>query len=136
MQKLVGFSTVVIMALALLCQSADAGSRRHRHHSDPRLTASSIGVGVGMTAAYFALRDWRWGDSPNAKVSSGGAMAITTFGCMALSPIVGTMVINRPLTMREAHVMIADCVVPFLGGWIVNAAFDDHPEWEGKKRRR
>ena len=139
MKRWLGVSMVVAASLALLCNSADAGSRRHhRHHhkTDPRLTIVGIGVGAGMTAGYFALRDWRWNDSPNAKVSSGGAFALTTVGCMALSPIISTMVINRPLTMREAHVMIADCIVPFLGGWAVNAAYDDHPEWEGKKPRR
>jgi hypothetical protein len=137
MRRWLGFSMVVAASLALLCNTADAGHRRHHHHhhkTDPRLTIVGIGVGAGMTAAYFGLRGWN--HSSNAKVSSGGAFALTTVGCAALSPIVGTMVLNRPLTMREAHVMIADCVVPFLGGWAVNAAFDDHPEWEGKKRRR
>jgi hypothetical protein len=26
--------------------------------------------------------------------------------------------------------MSADCIVPILGGWIVKAAFDAHPEWD------
>jgi hypothetical protein len=33
-------------------------------------------------------------------------------------------------------VMTADCIVPFVGGWLMNKAFDDHPEWEGKRPRR
>jgi hypothetical protein len=29
--------------------------------------------------------------------------------------------------------MIADCAIPFIGGWLMNKAFDAHPEWEGKR---
>ena len=49
---------------------------------------------------------------------------------MAVSPMVATMVVNRPLTMREAHVLVASCVLPIVGGWLVNEAYDAHPEWE------
>ena len=126
---------LVLTALAVLVQAADAGPR-HRNKDDRKLMVSGIVVGAGMTAGYFALRDWRWKDPPNAKVSNGGAAVITTIGCMALSPIVGTIVVQRELTMREAYVMTADCVIPFVGGWLMNKAFDDHPEWEGRKVRR
>ena len=47
----------VVAALALLCQNADAGTRRHT--TDPRLQTASFIVGTGSTAGYFALRDWR-----------------------------------------------------------------------------
>jgi hypothetical protein len=125
----------VVAALALLCQGADAGTRRH-HHGDPRLTAVGIGVGVGSTAVYFALRDWRRHPRPFHGISQGGAFAASTFACAALSPIVGTIVVQRELTMREAYVMTADCVIPFVGGWLMNKAFDAHPQWEGRKPRR
>jgi hypothetical protein len=130
-----GMFAVVAMAFALLCQNAEAGPLK-RKKDDPRLTVSGFAVGAGMTAGYFALRDWRWKDPRNAKVSGGAATVITTVGCMALSPIVGTIVVQRELTLREAYVMTADCVVPFVGGWLMNKAFDDHPEWEGKRPRR
>jgi hypothetical protein len=44
-------------------------------------------------------------------------------GCTALSPIVPTAVLNRPLTYREAHILIRGCVIPILGGWVVDQAF-------------
>jgi hypothetical protein len=89
-----------------------------------------------MTAPFFALRDWSWKEPRNAKVSGGAATVITTVGCMAHSPIVATVVVQRELTLREAYVMTADCIVPFVGGWLMSKAFDDHPEWEGKRPRR
>jgi hypothetical protein len=137
MQRRVGFSMAVVAALVLFCQSADAGARRHRHSDDDmRLTAAGIGVGVGSTAAYFALRDWRSHPRPFHGISQGGAFAISTLGCMGVSPIVATIVVQRELTMREAYAMTADCVIPFVGSWLMNKAFDAHPEWEGRKARR
>ena len=54
---------------------------------------------------------------------------MTTVGCMALSPMIASIVVyntqGRNLTHREAMGMGADCIVPFLGSLIVNAAFDD-----------
>ena len=55
---------------------------------------------------------------------------IALIGCAALSPMVATVVLNRPLTFREAHYLIASCVLPIVGGWLVNQAYDAHPEWE------
>ena len=130
-----GIFAVAVMAFALMCPSAEAGPLKRRKE-DPRLTASGFVVGAGMTAAFFALRDWSWKEPRNAKVSGGAATVITTVGCMALSPIVGTVVVQRELTLREAYVMTADCIVPFVGGWLMSKAFDDHPEWEGKRPRR
>jgi hypothetical protein len=55
---------------------------------------------------------------------------VTTAGCLALSPIVGTVLTQRQLTYREAYGLFADCVIPFIGAWLVDKAFDAHPEWE------
>ena len=127
----------VVATLALLCQSADARTRRH--HTDPRLDAASFIVGTGSTVGYFALRDWRLNSRGRLHgLTAAGAMTVSTMGCMALSPIVGTVMVRRELTFREAYAMTADCVIPFIGGWLVHRAFDAHPEWEPKpaKRRR
>lgn len=35
----------------------------------------------------------------------------------------------RPLTCREAHVMIAGCVIPIIGGWLVDQAYEHHVLW-------
>ena len=135
MQRWLGIVMVAVASLALFCKSADADPFKHIKKTDPRLTAAGIGVGLGMTGAYIGLRGG-WNGDGTKYVSSGGAFALTTVGCMALTPIVSTIVVGRELTMREAHAMVADCVIPFLGSMIVNAAFDDHPEWEGKKKKK
>lgn len=134
MKRWLGIVTVAVTGMMLLCQSADARILK-RNKDDPRLFWSGLAVGAGMTAGYFALRDWKWKDPRNPKISNGGAMALTTVGCMALAPMVGTIVVQRELTLREVYVMTADCVVPFVGGWLMSQAFDAHPEWEGKGRR-
>ena len=59
-----------------------------------------------------------------------GRLGLTTIGCAAVSPMVATVVLNRPLTMREGHVLIGSCMIPIVGGWLVNEAYDAHPEWE------
>jgi len=130
-RKLAVFAAAVA-AFAFTASGAQAGGYKHHHHRhlDHRLKVVSIGVGAASTAAYFGINNWHWRWQNNAALSQGGAIALTTVGCMALSPIVGTIVVNRELTMREAHVMIASCVVPVIGGWLVEAAYDAHPEWE------
>ena len=126
MNRKIAVFAAAVAAFAFTATAAQAGHR----HKDFRLKAVSIGVGAASTAAYFGLNNWHWKWQGNAVVSQGGAIAITTVGCMAVSPIVGTIVVNRPLTQREVHVMAASCIVPIVGGWLVDAAYDAHPEWE------
>ena len=117
-----------IAALAVTTQAADAGGRRH---VDGRVRAVEIGVGAASTAAYFALNDWNWKwDSGRSGITAIGAWGATTIGCAAVSPIVATVVLDRPLSNREAGILIGSCVVPIIGGWLVNAAYNAHPEWE------
>ena len=47
---------------------------------------------------------------------------------MALTPLVSGILVQRELTRREVHVMLANCVVPFIGGWLMDAYFDRHPD--------
>lgn len=91
---------------------------------DPKLAASNFWVGAGATGAYFALRDGRHAVNASGTTSSGFAYGATAIGCAALSPIVGTLVVNRPLTTREVFISTANCAVPFVGGWVMNAWFD------------
>jgi len=129
----------LVAAFAFSCQGARAGDH---HGTKVKLAAVSIGVGAAATAGYFALNNWQWNWSgANAGgLSQAGAVGVTTIGCMAVSPMVATVVLNRQLTMREGHYLIASCILPVIGGWIVNAAYDAHPEWEpgvkvhGKKK--
>ena len=118
----------VIAAFAFTSQGADA---KGRHHINKRLAAVAIGVGAASTATYFAINDWRWNGWNN---SSGftrlGAYGLTTIGCAAVSPMVATVVLNRPLTQREAGILIGSCVLPIVGGWLVNEAYAAHPDWD------
>ena len=126
----------VCVAVALFCQTADAGPLRRKNQTDPRLSAVSFGVGTATTVGFFALRNWQWHNKGKLNgLGMNGAAIVTTGACLALSPIVGTLVVQRELTFREAYALTADCVVPFVGGWLVNKAFDAHPEWEPRKAR-
>jgi hypothetical protein len=104
---------------------------------DPNLAASNFFVGAAATGGYFALRHHHRRAPFNTGIhSAAGAYAATSIGCAAVSPIIGTLVVNRPLTQREVGVSTANCFLPFLGGALVNAAWDAHPEWSGPPPRR
>lgn len=128
MTRKLGLLVAAVAAFALMAQAAEAGG--YRRKVDPRLTATAIGVGAVSTAAYFALNDWHWKwDSARHGITSLGAYGVTALGCAAVSPMVGTVVMNRPLTYREAHVLIGSCVIPIIGGWLVNEAYNNHILW-------
>jgi hypothetical protein len=124
-------AALAVATFAFASQSAQAGGRHHHRHVDKRITAVAIGTGVASGAAFLAINDWKWnGWSNGSSLTRLGAWGVTTLGCAAVSPIVATMVLNRPLTNREAGVLIGSCVVPIIGGLLVEAAYDAHPEWE------
>jgi hypothetical protein len=125
-RKLVIFSAA-LAAFAFTAHSADAKARKK---IDPRISAVSIGVGAASTAGYFAINHWsgHW-NSSTAGISQAGAIGLTTLGCAAVSPMVATAVLNRPLTYREAHILIASCVIPIVGGWLVNEAYNNGTLW-------
>jgi hypothetical protein len=127
MTRKIAYFAALIAAFAFTCQGADA---KWRKHVDKRIAVVSIGVGAASTAAYFSINHWRWGHWNAGSITQVGAWAGTTIGCMAVSPMVATVVVGRPLTLREGHVLAASCVVPIVGGWLVNEAYNAHPEWE------
>jgi hypothetical protein len=130
MNRKFAIAAAVIAAFAFASQSAQAGGRHHRH-VDKRITAVAIGTGIASTAAFFAINDWTWNGWDNGSgLTRLGAWGATTMGCAAISPMIATVVVKRPLTNREAHVLIGSCVVPIVGGWLVNQAYNHHPEWE------
>ena len=53
----------------------------------------------------------------------------TTVGCMATAPMVATVALKRPLKYREAHILIGSCLIPFVGGWLVNEAYNNGWLW-------
>jgi hypothetical protein len=124
MKQLMLAVTMLAAVTMMTAQSARAGEF-HIFRGDKRLVVSNIAVGAATTGGYLALRNHGGGIR---RFSRGGAFGLTTVGCMALSPIIGGIVVQRELTRREVHAMLADCVVPFIGGWLMNAYFDRHPE--------
>jgi hypothetical protein len=38
-------------------------------------------------------------------------------------------VLNRPLKYREAHILVGSCVIPIIGGWLVNEAYNNGILW-------
>jgi phosphate/sulfate permease len=135
MKRLVAVAAAVLAASVMLCQTANAGP--HKRHArptstDPRIVGATIAVGAGAAAGYFALGGWHWNawDLNASGLTKFGAYMGTTIGCMAVAPMVSSAVVSRPLTLREAQVVVAGCALPIVGGWLVNEAWNQHPEWD------
>lgn len=104
-------------------------------HEDPRLTATGIGLGIASTGATYALTH-KHGVPAVATTSAGVAFGVTTFGCMVLYPLIGTIAVHRELTPREAYSGILGCVIPFIGGWIVDQTLPHNAWYDGIPARR
>jgi hypothetical protein len=127
MNRKIALFAAAIAALAFTCQGADAHGRRH---INKKIAATAVVVGAASTAAYFAINNWKWNWNNSSGLTSLGAAGLTTMGCAAVSPMVATVVLHRQLTMREAHILVGSCVIPIVGGWLVNEVWNAHPEWE------
>jgi hypothetical protein len=126
MKKSLSVVAVVAAAMVLLAQGARAGDDFRFFPGDQRLVLPSVAVGAATTGAYFAIRN-HGGGGPH-RFTQLSAWGLATVGCMSLTPIVSGIVVQREMTRREVHVMMANCVVPFVGGWLMNAYFNHHPE--------
>jgi hypothetical protein len=115
MVRKLAFLVAFVGAIALTLQAADA---RTRKPVDRRLDAIGTAAGAPFTALWF------WNHAPD-----GAAATIGTIGCAAASPIVATAVLKRPLTYREAHILVGSCVIPIIGGWLVNEAYNKGWLW-------
>lgn len=102
-------------AFVFTAQTADAGQRKA---IDPVIDADNFWLGAAWTGAAVAMA------KPVAPV-----VIATTMGCMATSPMVATVVLKRPLKYREAHILMGSCLVPFVGAWIVNEAYNNGWLW-------
>jgi len=126
MNRKIAILAAAVAAFAFTSNAAVAGERAG---VDPRIAGVAIGVGAASTAAYFGMNNWKW-NWGSSKFTQAGAWGLTTIGCAAVSPIVATVVLNRQLTMREAHILVGSCVIPIVGGWLVNEAYNANPQWE------
>jgi len=141
MKRSLALAAAVIAAFALTVQAANAGSGRH--HVKKEIKAAAIVTGAAATATLFAINDWKWKWSNSSGLTVLGAYTATTIACAAASPMLATALLKRPLTNREAGILAGSCVLPIVGGWLVNEAYNAHPEWEpgyvaapAKKHRR
>ena len=135
---------MAVASLGLVMQGGSAKAFLLNDRS-PNVTAGQIIAGGGMTGAYFALT-CNNNFSRCARFTSTRALkwyGLTTIGCFALSPIIAGGLVSynehRELRSSEVFMMLGDCVVPILGGWVMKAAFDAHPEWDagtGLSKRR
>jgi uncharacterized membrane protein YidH (DUF202 family) len=137
MNRKIALCAALIAAFAFTTQSANAGGRHH--HINKKIVATAIVVGAASTAAYFAINNWSWNGWNNGSgLTRLGAYGVTSLGCAVVSPMVATVVLNRALTQREGHILIGSCVLPLVGGWLVNEAYNAHPDWDpaGDKQMR
>lgn len=136
MKRLILAALALVFVMGLQPQAARAQSNTQPNNAnvwtwlwgnqDPRLTGVGIGLGAAATAVSFAATAHHHARFGNGVFIS--AWAATAAGCAAVYPIVGTIVVNRPLTPREAYVGIANCFVPIVGGWLVDAWLP-HDAW-------
>jgi hypothetical protein len=124
--KRLAFAVATLAAVTMLmAQGARAEEGFHLFRGDRKLIVPGIAAGLVTTGAYYAVRNHGGGFK---RVTPLAAWGLTTVGCMALTPLVSGIVVQRELTRREVHVMLASCIVPFIGGWVMDAYFDRHPE--------
>jgi hypothetical protein len=106
--------------------SSPTANRSAASRPSPNVEAGSNAANGGTTATYLA-EVYRGGDYQGAGMSASWGLG-TTFGCMALSPIIAGALVNanehRELTSREVHVMMANCTIPIVGGWLMGKYFD------------
>src|ERR1035437_7541827 len=50
--------------------------------------------------------------------------------CFATATIITTITLNRELKTSEAWQIFGSCIVPVLGGFIMQELFKGHPEWD------
>jgi hypothetical protein len=122
----------LVAGFVMICQPARADdllSRLfHNPKADQRVVTIGRGVSLGSTAAYFVAKkghgtDW-------------GAYGAATAGCMVLAPMIAAAFVpERELTTREVLVMEGSCIIPIIGGFLVNALFDANPQWEAPPPR-
>jgi hypothetical protein len=94
---------------------------------DCRLFWASVGIGIGTGVASYYLTK-KHGFPGHRPMSYGMAYGVTTYGCAVVYPFVGTWFLNRPLTPREMYDGVAGCIVPIIGGPVVDAWLP-HTAW-------
>ena len=127
MKRSFALAAALIAAFVFTMPTAEAGGRGR---IAKEIKVAAIVTGAAATATWFSLNAWNWRwDNPHG-LTSLAAYGATTLGCAAVAPMVATVLVKRPLTMREGHVLVGSCVIPVVGGYLVNAAYNNNPSWE------
>ncbi len=127
MKRSFALAAAVFAAFVFTTPAAEAGGR---NRIAKEVKVAAIVTGAAATATWFSLNAWNWRwDNPHG-LTSLAAYGATTLGCMAVAPMVGTVLAKRPMTMREGHILAGSCVLPIVGGYLVNAAYNNNPQWE------
>jgi hypothetical protein len=127
----------LVMAIGLQPQAARAAGPNSacdngfiswlNHGQDCHLFYGGVGIGIGTgVASYFLTR--KTGNPGHSQMTAGAAYGVTTAACAVAYPFVGTFLLNRPLTPREMYIGVAECIVPFVGGWLVDT-YLPHDAW-------
>ena len=131
-KSLIALATAVA-TLGLVAQASTANAFLLKDRS-PNVQAGQLIAGLGMSAVYYT-RICTNNFNSCARFDSARSLkwyGLTTVGCFALSPIIGGLLVSmnekRELKSSEVFMMVGDCVVPFIGGWIAKAAFDANPQ--------
>jgi hypothetical protein len=118
MNRSIAIIASAVAAVALTCSTADA----HWRHGDKRVKAVKVGAGVVSTVTYGSIIGWSW--TKHSVGYNWGAFGYVTAGCIVLSPIVATAIMNRPVTPREFWTLTGSCVIPIVGGMIAESIYD------------
>jgi hypothetical protein len=127
------FVASLLAALMLSAPAQAEGFLFARHPKvNQRVAEVGLGAAVASTVAYFAIRE---GEHHHHGIGW-GAWGIATAGCVVLSPMIAAAVVpERQLTNREVAVLEGSCLIPIVGGLLVNAIYDANPQWEGQPVR-
>ncbi len=135
MKRTIVAALALVFAMGLQAPSAHAQSGTISNpfwtsifgHENPALITPGVGLGIaaGVSSYYLSKKH---GTPPVRTMSPGVAYGVTAYACAVVYPMIGTVWLNRPLTPREAYVGMANCVVPVIGGWIVDAVLP-HDAW-------
>lgn len=127
MKRSFALAAALLAAFVFTTSTAEAGGR---NRISKEVKVAAIVTGAAATVTYFSLNAWNWRwDNPHGMTSL-AAYGVTTMGCIAVAPMVATVLAKRPMTMREGHILAGSCVVPIIGGYLVNAAYNNNPQWE------
>jgi hypothetical protein len=123
------FVVLAAVLAAVIFASHPAGAQQ-RKPINPTIDATNFWVGGAWTAVFFGINhfDAKW-NTAHAGMTALSAGVLTTGGCVATAPMVASAVLARPLTYREAYMLVGSCVIPIVGGWLVNEAFNNGWMW-------